>query len=1280
MSQDHTTPSPLDALLQQADACYAQNDHAGAIAPLDEALQLTNRHPMILRALGTQLFLAGRHTWSRTIFEELTIANPENVEDHIHHAIASFHDGNADSCAANLQKALLLDPTHADALRLTADLDVAEGRYEEARQKYEQIAEQHGISVQSLHALAYCQFKVGDLARSENTYQQLLEVNADDDLAQDNLKAVQKELALEPDEPAQTEPGTVDEPDADAPAAESALDQAEFFMQAGNSTAALEELKQAVLANPQDAELVEGYGALLFTLNEFEDARNQFRRLIELSPTDANAYTRLAMTCYELNRLDEFESATGLAMEIEPENPGLLHFLGKVNLDANRLLDAGRVYSKLIELEPDNPENLLALGKCLALGGEQEAAVETFQRVLMLDPENELAIGNLETLGVTEWSFPNDLAETETSEEAVPSVTDILKTIEQCLQTNDLPGAITQLTDGLVHHPDDLDLLNALGNFHYQTNRPEAALAAFQRKVELQPDDPENHLQVAGAAFELDSFDLFETHLEIALKADPDNPQALKLLASANFKSENYAEAAKLYAQLVEQLPEDIEVILALGVCFHHEQDTETACACFKRALELDPYNDIAADNLKALSMESVTKESTDPSESNTSSENHSIVAETGADIPAAAAVGNLYHAQQLLSQGRHLDAWAATLEAIETRPFHPEAYLHLAEIALDAGDEAQAFTCLERLVNLTPNWEIARQAWQSLQQKANRSTSAMDWPGLPDPNDPPRLSVSMIVKNEEQFLDQCLSTLEGVAHQVVVVDTGSTDRTVQIAEAYGAEVHHFEWCDDFAAARNFALEQTRGDWVLILDADEVLTAEGLVGLREDMATPNLMGCRIRCAHLEPSPHGGYQPMADAWHYIPRLVRNAPGLHFVGIIHEQIFSSCEVRAKDWQMETGFGKTSIDHYGYAQAIKTDRNKIERNITLLERALEESPNEPTLLMSYALDLYNRGDMEQALDTNRQAFQIVSEYPPNGISPEVRERLLSVFSNLLLQSELHEELIEVAESPLAKDCGPTSSILFMHALALFKTGRVEEAMEPLRECIAKQNDQTYCAPFPGSTGSAPHHLLADCLAKQHQAEEALDHYQAALELKPDHAGIRHDFARLLTQKDRPEEAIGLLHEAIQLGSMNATLWALGCQIVNGHLTDADIALRWTDCAIQEDVTHPEIRKQRGIALLSAGQFNEALPYFSDATQPHHPLNEAGKILCSLMTGKSVKLSDPEREETVSAAFVNWYRRLLERNQERAALDIQTKVGSLQSILPTAVTILGEAFAEAK
>ena len=198
MSQENAIPNSLDILLEQADTCFAQKDHAGAIPLLEKALELTNNHPTILAALGTQLFLTDHYKRASEVFGELTKIEPENTEAHIQLAIASYHNGDSNSCSNSLNSALDLDPSNADALRLSADLSVAEGHYEEARQKYQEIAEKHGISVQSLHALAYCQFKTGDYARAENTYEQLLEFDAKDDLAHDNLKAVRLALTKEP--------------------------------------------------------------------------------------------------------------------------------------------------------------------------------------------------------------------------------------------------------------------------------------------------------------------------------------------------------------------------------------------------------------------------------------------------------------------------------------------------------------------------------------------------------------------------------------------------------------------------------------------------------------------------------------------------------------------------------------------------------------------------------------------------------------------------------------------------------------------------------------------------------------------------------------------------------------------------------------------------------------------------------------------------------------------------------------------------------------------------
>jgi tetratricopeptide (TPR) repeat protein len=89
--------------------------------------------------------------------------------------------------------------------------------------------------------------------------------------------------------------------------------------------------------------------------------------------------------------------------------------------------------------------------------------------------------------------------------------------------------------------------------------------------------------------------------------------------------------------------------------------------------------------------------------------------------------------------------------------------------------------------------------------------------------DNPPRLSLCMIVKNEEALLARCLDSVVGLVDEICVLDTGSTDRTVEIAASFGAKIGHFEWCDDFAAARNASLDLATGDWIIYLDGDECL-------------------------------------------------------------------------------------------------------------------------------------------------------------------------------------------------------------------------------------------------------------------------------------------------------------------------------------------------------------------------------------------------------------------------------------------------------------------------
>src|SRR5262249_37734632 len=159
--------------------------------------------------------------------------------------------------------------------------------------------------------------------------------------------------------------------------------------------------------------------------------------------------------------------------------------------------------------------------------------------------------------------------------------------------------------------------------------------------------------------------------------------------------------------------------------------------------------------------------------------------------------------------QGQLTAAWSDTLAALHARPFHPEAFVLLAEIAQAADDPklAKAFALHAR--QLAPKFKSARQFLKS--PPAGRPTR-IQLPDLPErfspdpPSSParrPSLSVCLITRNEERFLGSCLESVREVAHQIVVVDTGSTDGTREVAVRYGAEVFSFDWCDDFSAARN---------------------------------------------------------------------------------------------------------------------------------------------------------------------------------------------------------------------------------------------------------------------------------------------------------------------------------------------------------------------------------------------------------------------------------------------------------------------------------------------
>jgi tetratricopeptide (TPR) repeat protein len=623
-----------------------------------------------------------------------------------------------------------------------------------------------------------------------------------------------------------------------------------------------------------------------------------------------------------------------------------------------------------------------------------------------------------------------------------------------------------------------------------------------------------------------------------------------------------------------------------------------------------------------------------------------------------------------LLAQKDLPAAWEAAGAAIRARPFHPEGLLLLAEIAHASGDGAKARACAERARQLAPKWKPPGQFLKALPATTGSPRVALPEFDLP-PLDPPRLSVCLIVKNEQRFLPQCLASIRGVADQIVVVDTGSTDRTVALAREGGAEVFEFAWCEDFSAARNAALERATGDWVLILDADEELPAAQHETLRRELRVAGVMAYRL------PIVDAGRE--AEGCNHVPRLFRNAPGLGFTGRIHEQVSASLEARRAVFGLEHVVGKTRLVHHGYDAAVSKDRNKVERNLRLLRLALAETPDDPNLRMNLGLELARSGEREAGLTEYQAAFHQLSTRPAGRVAAELREALLTQFATHSLAAQRFADVARILTSPLAKAGGLTASQHYLLGMAFIEQRQFAEAAEQFQQCLAKRSKPALTPIHKDIRGAAPHHCLALCLARLKQDGAAEQAFQAALKDEPQCSKVLMELARFRARAGKPVEALTVLHQAVAHDATNAALWTLGGQIALSRLDFLEFALDWTGEALKACPDDLNVVRQRAEALLLGQDAAGALPLWRRLAEGGRPDALGAAVLCAVIMGEELPVP-AEAEAAASQAFMQWYRRLLAASARGALEVVNGRLTDLEAMVPGAAKVLQAALRDAE
>lgn len=449
---------------------------------------------------------------------------------------------------------------------------------------------------------------------------------------------------------------------------------------------------------------------------------------------------------------------------------------------------------------------------------------------------------------------------------------------------------------------------------------------------------------------------------------------------------------------------------------------------------------------------------------------------------------------------GNLVTAAESVAKAIAAYPDNPESYINLAQIKSRSGDvDGKRRAISDGLVYCADKRDLEKLATEFLGDE--------------------RISLCMIVKNEEEMLAQCLESVSAIVDEIIVVDTGSEDRTVEIARRFGARVYHHPWEANFSLHRNQSIDYATGDWILIMDADEVLLQEDHDKLRRATRIPdmNVVSISVHNKHLRTGEITSFLPSVRLW-------RRKLGGRYEGIVHNEL----RLPASEPVLRAD---VRLIHFGYGLEWDKMKEKIKRSKTLLLKQLEENPNNAFANFNYSQIL--KGE-EKSLSP--EACQEILDHSGRAVGHTDPNAVSQRHIHLMALEQMATAYFYLKEYDKAEECIQKALTLEPDYIdGLFSLAHIYAGKRDFSRAISAYHDYIQHADSYDHGGQTQNWILqhtADQAAayfslgliheETQQEDQAIYYYHKIFDYKADHADVHTHLAMLHYRKEDYDKAI--------------------------------------------------------------------------------------------------------------------------------------------------------------